>query len=348
MRRWLLILALAGAVAGASACGGDPAAIPTQAPPPTAPISTPEPVTTASATPAPTAPVLHAEELEGFEQRSVVYANVEFTVTGARLTNQELSSYFEGADPVVEEGAVYAILDITASNLMTSSLGELSEELYSLGIDGESFDPDPSMSFRSEASRLLQPTTTVDTALAFPVPEDVDFGAAVLLIGAAPDRGAQLPLTGPVDEPAYPIEIAADGSAPGIGPTNAGDLVFTVLGAVLSEDRPHEHATSPTGDRADEGELFLVVTVRAEKTDGRGRELLSDAFRLLVDGVPRAPWDVADSPEGSVSTPSVDLGAAVDAYVAFLIPEDATDLVLQVGDVEADPGLIPLDVASAG
>ena len=35
------------------------------------------------------------------------------------------------------------------------------------------------------------------------------------------------------------------------------------------------------------------------------------------------------------------LGAVEDAWVAFLVPIDATELVLQAGDL-ADPALIPL------
>ena len=134
------------------------------------------------------------------------------------------------------------------------------------------------------------------------------------------------------------------GSAEGVGPTNGGTFVFTVVDITLSEDRPHEHANSPTGLRADEDELFLVVHVQAEKVAGRGNDLLSvDAFRLLVDGLPRSPWDTAIDPLGSNESPTAEPGAVEDAWVAFLVPIDATELALQAGDL-ADPGVIPLNL----
>ncbi len=325
------------------ACGLSPAAA----------TSTPTPEPTSTTAPTPTAtlepvPVLMVEELEGFEPRRVVFANLEFTVTGVRRSNQELRSYGEGGEPIVDEENAYVYLDISALNRLSSSMSErLTPEIYKLILGDLQVPAVPQMQFLSELSGFIPADSGVDSFLAFQVPPDAELTDPALVIGAPPDRLAHLPLSGPLPEPIFPLEIEVESSAEGVGPTNGGTIVFTVLGATLSEDNPHEHATSPTGARANEDELFLVVHVRAEKVSGRGSDLLGhhgDAFRLLVDGVPRAPWDSATHPSGSVASPSVDPGAAVDAWVAFLIPVEASELILQVGDFEQDPGLIPLEL----
>lgn len=338
-RQWIT-LALT-ALLFAAACGGAPGVSPTAASiePTTAP-------TEAVATE--TAPVLVVEELEGFEPRSVVFSNVEFTITGARLSNQEPRSYAEAGDPVVDGENTYAYLDITAVNRMTATQAEgLGQDTYRLLLDGNEIPAAEEMTFLSDLTGLIPANAEVDSFLAFRVDADAKLAEGALQIGVPPDRQAALPLTGPVPEANYPLELEIEGTAEGVGPTNAGTLVFTVTGGTLYEDRPHEQATSPTGLRANEGELFFVVSLLVEKVSGRGGELLGhtgNAFRLLVDGVPRAPWDSAIHPSGSDASPIVEPGSAVEAWVAFVIPIDATELTLQVGDFEQDPGLIPLEL----
>lgn len=298
--------------------------------------------TTVATTTTEAGPVLTEDLLEDFEARGVVFANIEYLVTGVRISNQDTRSYAEGGEPVPLEDTTYAYLDMRATNLLSNSQIQIGEEAFRLVVDSEEIAPDSTMSFLSDILRLIAPDSAVESFLAFPVAEGTDLSGAVLVIGAPPDRVEELPLTGPVPSIRYPLTVEVSGSAEGVGPTNGGRIVYTVLDATLSEDRPHDHSTSPTGERADVGELFLVVHVRAEKVEGRGADLLADGFRLLIDGVPQAPWDTAEDPLGSVSSPAVEPGAATDAWVAFLIPEDAEDLVLQVGDIEEDPGLIPL------
>lgn len=321
----------------------------TEPPPAADPTITDEPAP--AETPTSTAepvPVLIVEELDGFEPRSVVFSNVEYIVTGVRLSNQELRSYAAGGEPVIDEDNFYAYLDITAVNRMNNTMTDrLEAGIYKLVIDDREFSAADQMSFLSDLTGFIRSATGVDSFLAFPVPADVDLRDAVLVIGSPPDRRASLPLTGPVPEPIFPIEVEIEGSAEGVGPTNNGDLLFTVFGATLYEDKPHEHTTSPTGLRANEDELFLVVHLLVENRSARGGESLgstSNAFRLLIDGIPRAPWDVATHPSGSMGPPTVFPGAAEDAWVAFLIPVGATEFVLQVGDFGQNPGLIPLDL----
>lgn len=289
-------------------------------------------------------PIVESIDLEGFETRSVVFGNVEVEVTAVRTSTEDLRSFEEGGEPVVGDGTVHAILDIAATNLTGRTQIALGDDAFRLRVDGIEIAGAESLSFLSEVGSSLRPQATVESFLAFPVEAGVDLSTATLVVGASPDRPAELPLSGPVPEPTFPVTLELEGEAEGTGPTNGGTYVFTLLEATLAEDQPHEDANSPTGIRADEGELFLVIHVRAEKIDGRGNDGLADAFRLIVDGTPTAPWDVADDPTGSASTPTGTPGAAVDAWVAFLIAEDVETAELQVGHVDEEPGLIPLNL----
>jgi hypothetical protein len=215
---------------------------------------------------------------------------------------------------------------------------------FRLEIAGEVFPAIDEMAFLSNLTGFIQANSAVQSFLSFAVHEGVTLAEAVLRVGSPPDRIASLPLTGAVPEPVYPLELDVSGSAEGVGPTNPGTVVFTLLGASLHEDKPHEHSTSPTGHRANADELFLVLHVRAEKASGGPDLLGTGAFRLVVDGVPQAPWDSAGHPAGSAGSPQLAAGAAVDAWVAFLIPTSATELALQVGRFDQDPGLIPVNL----
>lgn len=307
-------------------------------------LAPPETVVATTATTTEAGPVLSETPLEGFEERSVVFANIELAVAGVRVSNQDTRSYAEGGDPVVAEGSNYAYLDMTATNLTSGTQIAIGDEAFALELDGEVIAPDSSMSFLSDIPGFIQPNSTVASFLAFPILAEADLSTAALVVGAPGDRTEILPLTGAVPVPDYPVTVEVTGSAPGVGPTNGGIIEFTVLDVTLAEDVPHEQATSPTGDRADDGELFIVVHLRAEKVEGRGSDLIGNGLRLLVDGEPQAPWDVADDPAGSTATPMVEEGASAEAWAAFLISQDVTDLILQVGDFDEDPGLIPLDI----
>lgn len=307
---------------------------------PPAPATTVPPPTTEPA------PELVVEPLAGFEARSVVFGNVEYRVTDVKVSNQTLRSYASGADPEIGD-EFFAFLDITAVNQMSGTMsGRLDASIYRLELADAEVGAADQMGFLSDLTGFIRANTGVDSFLAFPVAEGTDLSSAVLVIGASPDRRARLPLTGPVPEHPYPLEVELGVSAEGDSPTNPGGrIVFTVLGARLTEDSPHENATSPTGLRANEDELFLVFHVQAEKIAGGGPDAINtSAFRLIVDGVPRSPWDAASHPQGSQGSPRLDPGSAVDVWVAFMLPVDAVDLVLQAGLVSGDPALIPIEL----
>ena len=318
----LLVLGLAG-------CGGDDS--------PQATTTTVEARTTTGVD----SSTLSEERVDGFEERDVTFANLTDTVLDAKVSNQDLRSYAEGAEPEAT-GTLHLILDVQVAN-PTGRQIENDADAISLELGNDTIGV--ADDFLTEATGFIPANETVDGFLAFEVDVDAPVAEAVLVLGAAPDRPVGLPLTGEVPEPDFPIELTVSGTADGTGPTNGGTIRFELLDATLFDDLPHGDTTSPTGERADEGEIFVQVHLRATKIDGRGNDVLADsAFRLLVDGVPRGPFDSATAPDGSTPTPTAEPDVAVDAWVLFAIDAGADTYVLEAGDLDEAPGSIPIEL----
>ena len=326
-RSYVVVAAL-----GATACGDSDTEQPAR--------STTEPSAATSTTVDEASP--DVRRFDAFEARSVQFGNLVYTLEAVRVTNQTLRSLADDAEPEVGDSH-HLVIDVRVSN-ETGRAIESDDESIGLEVGG---DRTPlADAFLSDAVGIIRADTSVESFLAFEVDDadEVDLASATVVFGTSPDRPARLPLGGDVPEPELPLSFELTGTSTGVGPTNAGPIEFTALDGAAFADLPHGDTTSPTGERADAGEIFLQIHVRATKTDGRGRDLLSDAFRLLVDGVPRAPFDVATTASGSTPTPTADVGAAVDAWVLFVVPTDGGAFVLQVGDPAEAPGTIPLAV----
>ena len=94
-------------------------------------------------------------------------------------------------------------------------------------------------------------------------------------------------------------------------------IVYTILDA-----RAEQHKID---------EITLRISVRLTTADVDG-VLTADAFRLLIDGVPRAPTEPLFEPVPSRS--------AGDGFIVFDLPEASRELVLLVG--KSDPVELPL------
>lgn len=279
----------------------------------------------------------------GFAERSATFANLDYTLLDATVTNQDLRAYADGSGPSATANT-HLIVDVRVTNDTARQL-ESDADAIALELDGRNIGV--ADDFLSDVTGFIGANQEVDGFLAFAVDPDTAVDDAVIVFGVEPDRTVSLPLTGAVDPDVFPVELALTGAANGAGPTNSGTIAFEVIEGTLFVDLPHGDTTSPTGERADEGEVFIQVHVQATKTDGRGNDLLSDAaFRLLVDGVARAPFDVATAPTGSTPTPTAEPGVTVDAWVLFAVDAGADTYVLEVGDADAPggPGSIPLAI----
>lgn len=281
------------------------------------------------------------EAVDGFERREVTFANLTYTVLEAHVSNQELRSYVDGTEPVPSE-TTHLILDLRVEN-PTGRLIESDPDAISLEVGGDTSRV--ADDFLTDATGFIRPNSAVDDFLAFEIADDAAVSDAVLVLGASPDRAARLPLSGDVPASAFPVTFELSGTADGTGPTNGGTIRFELLDGALYEDLPHGDTTSPTGERADEGEIFLQLHLRATKIDGRGNDLLGvDAFRLRVDDVPRGPFDVAAAAAGSTQTPTAAPGVTVDAWILFAVDPGAQSYVLEAGDLQEGPGSIPVDL----
>ncbi len=104
-----------------------------------------------------------------------------------------------------------------------------------------------------------------------------------------------------------------------------GDLVYKVLTARLDRYAPNK--------------LSLRFEVRMTNNGRFPANFWASSFRVLVDGVPRAPDNNLDE--------VVDSHSAKDGIVEFVIPDSATDVGLQIGDVGQGAPTISIELKAA-
>ena len=317
----LLILLLA------AGCGAAATSTPTATPASAAtPAITPEPTETPLA--------LVREPVAGLLKNQVAYAGVTYALTDAFVSNEDPRDYAEDVASPEPSESFYAYLVLSGNNT-TQHRPDLDVGIYSLLLaDGKAIEP-RDLFGRGEAFVAPAAGAAADGFLAFEVDPDVELAGASLRIGKTPDRPASLFLTTAQPAPDYPVVLTVSGEARGIGVTNGGQLVYTLLGGGLFIDNPLEFPNYETGWRANEDELFLVLDIRLLLESGRLEGTFKDQFRLIVNGAPREPWN---SPTGG----SIGPGASVDTQVGWLIPASAREVILQVGDPAEDPGTIPI------
>jgi hypothetical protein len=115
----------------------------------------------------------------------------------------------------------------------------------------------------------------------------------------------------------YPITLSAGAEV------KLGDYVYKILAAQLDRDSAEK--------------LRLRFTVRMMNNSGYGANFWDDTFRLLVDGVPRAPISNLNELVPSRS--------AKEGDVVFVIPEATKSTVLQVWS-RGESTEIPIDIAA--
>ncbi|HWA91328.1 MAG TPA: hypothetical protein VG889_14925 [Rhizomicrobium sp.] len=101
------------------------------------------------------------------------------------------------------------------------------------------------------------------------------------------------------------------------------DRTYTILKMQLAQD----DATDPS----------LEITVRMLNEQGYPANFWDDSFRLVVDGMPRAP--VSDLNE------LVETGAAKDGVVKFAVPKTAKTVALQIERFGPDAPSLPIALA---
>jgi hypothetical protein len=263
-------------------------------------------------------PAVVNRPLQGTLPREVRYANLDFKVNAATVTNEEPDSSAQA--PQYRADQAYAVLDLLITNPLTTKTIYLDSDVVRLELAGGKGYPES-----SGWSGGVERQSSGDARLVFNVPYAATLKGAKLILQGAGKQPATLPLDGPAPDAQYPIRLAS-GERATVGTTN-----YTVLSATLDLDAD--------GKRADAGKRFLLLKTRVENTsDFRGGMTLGgDNFRLVVDGVPLAP-DVSPSMV-------IDAKSAIDGDVVFSVPEAVTEADLQVGEVGREqPVAIPVSL----
>lgn len=325
--------AIAAATILLAACGGTPAVSLSPAAEETPPAVTPSPQPTVQPTETPLA--LVRDDVTALRTNSVTFKGIDYTVLEGVITNQDPREYAEGAEPEPSD-TFHLILSMRGQN---DSPRRPSVEVSDFGLVLDDAQEVPPTRLFGTTEAFLAPGrgTAADGFLAFEVERDVDLSDAVLQIGRAPDRQALLMLTDEQPAPEFPMVLDVSGEARGVGVTNSGQMRYTLLGGAFHIDNPLESANNETGERANQDELFLVLDIRLLLESGRVEGAFREQFRLIVDGALRQPWNF---PAGG----SIGPGASLDTQVGWLIPTGLSEVVLEVGQFDANPGRIPISL----
>lgn len=246
--------------------------------------------------------------------RMLQYANLQFTVTKAVISKRT-------AEDQSEDSSNPAVADITLSVINTlKEAGQIRSGLWELRLgDGTIYKQPYSDDFEAR--------DTKERKISFHVPLDAKWDGAKLTLDEQDKEPATLLLDGTPTQSLYPAKLNVGGEAT----TKEPVMTYTITSANVDVDDGFGH-------RAAVDKRFLNLSVRvANKETGNGGAFLPEFFRLLIDGVSSSPGNMGDSN-------IVESRSSQEIMMSFLIPANATSIVLEVGkpDIQAT-AKIPID-----
>jgi hypothetical protein len=333
----LLLAAVSLVVAACSSSADDPADGTTIAPATTSTTAS-STTTTIAATTTTTVPPAVEAALE--LPRAATYASVIFEVIGAEYSNDEPGTYLEDEPGVGEERYLYLSIIADFEPDYPGKSEDFSVADFALILADGTAIPAEKVDFRGTILLSDEPQAS---ALAFPGGER-DLTGAVLTHDNAENEPMVLTLEGPVPDDPYPIavdvEATADVEYEG-GCSNAPGTVHVLdaewdVDAGIDHDRKEIVRSGTT--RTVVGERFVRIRLQSIAGDGScgGTVLTSEAFRLVVDGLPLGP-------ENRVSELLKD-GEGVEIIWGFRVPVDADSIALEVGVPDGLVASIPIDM----
>lgn len=192
------------------------------------------------------------------------------------------------------------------------------------------------------ATQSVAPGASGHVEVVFPGVANASVEGATLTIDAPGKEPLELALRDGSTSSLLSRTLTTTGKASFATPT--ATLTYSIKGVVMSFDRTIEEGNagqSVLDRRADLGKAFLSFSLRltANACECPGGVNWSNTqVRLTVDGVTVAPWTTASG--------VVQAGTTVELEAGFILPADAKNVVLQVGDPSsADPaGQITIDL----
>jgi hypothetical protein len=234
------------------------------------------------------------------EPRTLKYANLQFTVTKALISNRV-------ADDQPQDNSNPALADITLSvvNTLKEGVG-IQSGMWQLKLANGSI-------YKRTYSDNFAPRDTKERMISFHVPTSAQWNGAQLTLDEQDKEPATLALDGPAQPQKYPAKLASGNEATTKDPV----MTYTILGAAVDVDG--------SGQRAALGKRYLNLSVRvANKETGLGGEFLPEFFRLSIDGVPSAAENMSDNNV-------VNGQSSQDVTLSFVIPASANKVELEVG-----------------
>jgi len=264
--------------------------------------------------------------------RSAEFLGVRFTVDAAHVTNTHPYTIF--GDPTPGE-QLFVVLDVTAENTSAEPTRYVfNDEAFGLRTYSGQLLPIVGPIGTYDFSRLEPGERASDQVVFGTRSADVLDGAA-LLIGRPPDSPTVLALTAPQRGPLYPIDVVAIPARP----VQAGTISWSVSDGEASLEAPDGVCCPETGARADDGELFINLTVRGTVRGSRYGQasVTSKLVRLVADGQSTEPF-------GFKGQANVKEGEAYEFDVTWIIPRDTSRLALEVGTGTPDVRTIELSI----
>jgi hypothetical protein len=235
------------------------------------------------------------------EPRTLKYADLQFTVTKAVISNRV-------ADDQPQDKSNPALADITLSvvNTLKDGVG-IQSGMWQLKLGDGSV-------YKRPYSDNFAPRDTKERMISFHVPTSAQWNGAQITLDEQDKEPATLALDGPARPQQYPAKLASGDETT----TKEPVMTYTILGANVDVDG--------AGQRAALGKRYLNLSVRVtnKEAGGGGGEFLPEFFRLLIDDVPSSPENMSDNN-------IVNGQSSQDVTLSFVIPESATRVELEVG-----------------
>ena len=239
--------------------------------------------------------------------RSADFAGLRFTVASATISN--LHPYPMFSDDPTE--FLFGILDLEVQNVSDSDVSYgFGEEAFFL----RTWSGDMLAEVHHPGTRRfdgLAPGESATDTVAFGLPDATALDDGLLLIGERPDTPAGIALTGAE----RPVDLPRTLAPMGIAAAHVGPIEWTVLDGNASLDRPEDVPQTASGDRADEGEVFIQLTFRGTVSGSQYGQtsITSEEIRLVVDGIELESLQF----RGEANIPE---GQALDMSLGFLAP----------------------------